>query len=63
MLDAIHDAGVVHHDIRAPNLMVNDDGKVFIVDFDMAELNDEEPVVARERNRLRDLLDGHYVPY
>lgn len=62
VLDGIHDAGVVHRDIRPPNLLVNNAGEVFIIDFDKAELNDDERYFARECTNLRNLLNGHYLP-
>lgn len=60
VLNGIHGAGVVHHDIRPPNLLVNKDGKVFIIDFDKAELNGDESQYAPECHELQALLDGHY---
>lgn len=60
-LDGIHKANVVHNDIRPPNLLVNKDGKVFIADFDKAELSHDEQVFVRERRKLDALLHGGYT--
>lgn len=62
VLDGIHEAGVIHRDIRPPNLLVNQDGRVFVIDFDKAKLCDNESKFASECRDLRCLLDGHYLP-
>lgn len=36
-LKGIHNAGILHTDLRIDNLAVNDKGEVFIIDFDCAE--------------------------
>ncbi|KAH9474859.1 hypothetical protein JR316_0013327 [Psilocybe cubensis] len=36
-LEGIHSARVIHQDLRIDNLMINDAGDVFIIDFDNAE--------------------------
>lgn len=36
-LNGIHNAGIVHTDLRIDNLTINDNGEVFIIDFDCAE--------------------------
>lgn len=60
-LEGIHKADVVHRDIRPPNLLVGKDGKVFIIDFDKAEINHDEQVFTREQRKLGLLLSGRYV--
>lgn len=60
-LDGIHKAGVVHNDIRPPNLLVNKDGKAFIVDFDKAVVTNDEQLFDRERDKLDILMDGEYT--
>lgn len=60
VLEAIHRAGVRHHDPRVENLMVQDDGSVAIIDFDKAELNASESSMAREMAYLNQILNGSY---
>jgi serine/threonine-protein kinase len=36
-LQAIHDAGIVHRDVKSPNIMVDRDGRFRLLDFDLAE--------------------------
>jgi RIO-like serine/threonine protein kinase len=57
---SIHGLGVVHGDVRADNILVSEDGKVWIVDFEFAEIvgNDGECELLEEMNVVRDLLKG-----
>jgi serine/threonine-protein kinase len=36
-LQAIHDAGIVHCDVKSPNIMVDRGGRFRLLDFDLAE--------------------------
>lgn len=58
ILQSIHNAGVRHRDIRPPNLLVNTDGTVSIIDFDRATLNFSEIANQREMYNLECILDG-----
>lgn len=58
----IHRAGVRHRDIRPENLTIDDKGRVFIIDFDMAEISPTEGARSRELIHLTELLDGDYYP-
>nr|GAT51746.1 predicted protein [Mycena chlorophos] len=61
ILDAIHAAGVRHHDLRPLNLLLDDNGEAHIIDFDVAKLDPTEGGKRRERRALEDLLfDGVY---
>lgn len=40
--EAIHGLHVVHSDIRADNVLVADDGRVWVVDFEFARIIDNE---------------------
>ncbi|KDR71713.1 hypothetical protein GALMADRAFT_253434 [Galerina marginata CBS 339.88] len=60
ILNSLHDAYVWHHDIRAENLLINSDNKVFIIDFDRAELNPRDDDIEQELVCMNDLLDGEY---
>jgi RIO-like serine/threonine protein kinase len=38
MIRAVHDHGVDHPDLTAHNVLIDDEGKSFLVDFDNAQL-------------------------
>jgi serine/threonine protein kinase len=60
VFEDIHRAGVRHHDPRLENLMVNDNGRVAVIDFDKAELHASESSKEREMVYVKDILDGEY---
>ncbi|CAB4420657.1 unnamed protein product [Rhizophagus irregularis] len=35
-LNAIHNHGILHNDIRKENILINDNGEVYLIDFGMA---------------------------
>jgi serine/threonine protein kinase len=42
-LEAVHEAGVVHCDVKPANLMISDTGRLVLIDFGVAELSGVEP--------------------
>ncbi|KAF9464919.1 hypothetical protein BDZ94DRAFT_1307629 [Collybia nuda] len=58
----VHTAGIRHRDIRPENLTVDDEGTVFIIDFDMAEMSPTEGARSRELNHMTERLNGNYYP-
>lgn len=42
-LEAVHDAGVVHCDVKPANLMIAESGRLVLIDFGIAELGGGEP--------------------
>ena len=58
----IHEAGVRHYDIRPENLMMDDEGRASIIDFDMAKIKAGKRSRQREFAHLCALLDGDYDP-
>jgi serine/threonine protein kinase len=56
ILESIHDAGILHGNLRLDNLLVNDSGDVAIVDFDEAKQRPDVNLVHKERQFLDGLL-------
>lgn len=61
-MSEIHQAGVRHYDIRPNNLMMDDQGRATIIDFDMAKVTAGKRSRQREFEHLGYLLDGSYDP-
>ncbi|KAF9461070.1 kinase-like domain-containing protein [Collybia nuda] len=55
VMSNIHTVGIRHHDIRPENLTIDDQGRVFIIDFDMAEISPTEGAKSRELSHLTEL--------
>ena len=39
-LEAIHKHGILHNDIREENILINDNGDIYLIDFGMASRAD-----------------------
>jgi predicted Ser/Thr protein kinase len=52
IIDAIHELGIIHNDIKKENILVDENGMVYLIDFGFATLNSCEDTQQDERNRL-----------
>ena len=62
IVNSIHKAKVLHRDLRAWNILVNDAGDLTVIDFDRASVGVASGTdYVHEKKRLKRLLNGHYV--
>ena len=59
--EEIHALGVIHGDVRSENIIISQEGKVWIIDFEFAEIlgdgnGDASSKVAEEMIALKDML-------
>jgi predicted Ser/Thr protein kinase len=52
IIDAIHDRGIIHNDIKKENILVDENGMVYLIDFGLATLNSCHDVQQDERNQV-----------
>ena len=57
-LKAIHAAGVLHGDVRSPNLLIDKFGESSIIDFDQAEKDGSESAQEAELKQLSRILEA-----
>jgi predicted Ser/Thr protein kinase len=63
-LEAIHKHGILHNDIREENILINDKGDLYLIDFGMASREDtkkKRKLFDEEQLKLSQLLDGYIV--
>jgi serine/threonine protein kinase len=63
-LEAIHKHGILHNDIREENILINDKGVLYLIDFGMASREDtkkKRKLFEEEQLKLSQLLDGYIV--
>jgi predicted Ser/Thr protein kinase len=61
-LEAIHKHGILHNDIREENILINDDGDVYLIDFGMASREDtkkKRKLFEEEQLKYSNLLDRY----
>jgi len=52
IIDAIHDRGIIHNDIKKENILVDENGRVYLIDFGFATLNSCEDAQQDEKDRM-----------
>ncbi|MBI4245403.1 MAG: serine/threonine protein kinase, partial [Planctomycetes bacterium] len=45
-LEAVHEYGIIHRDLKPKNIMVGEDGRVYVMDFGIAKSGDSELTVS-----------------
>ena len=63
-LEAIHKHGILHNDIREENILINDNGDIYLIDFGMASREDikkKRKLFDEEQLKYSNLLDRHNV--
>ena len=55
-LDAIHSYGILHNDIKKENILVDEDGSVWLIDFGFATRNDCTTAQEEEKAWLRECI-------
>ncbi|KAF9012798.1 hypothetical protein BDZ89DRAFT_1077380, partial [Hymenopellis radicata] len=61
ILTAIHEAGVLHRDVRSWNIMEDDSGRVRFTDFDRSSLRGKPEDYQAEQERLDRFIEEGYV--
>ncbi|GBC06334.1 hypothetical protein RclHR1_06770017 [Rhizophagus clarus] len=63
-LEAIHKHGILHNDIREENILINDNGDIYLIDFGMASRADtkkKRKLFEDEQLKYSNLLDRYNV--
>jgi predicted Ser/Thr protein kinase len=58
-LRAIHSHGILHNDIQEENILVNEQGEIYIIDFGMSFITDNSEHFYEEECDLSNLLDRY----
>jgi serine/threonine protein kinase len=61
-LEAIHKHGILHNDIREENILIDDNGDVYLIDFGMASRADKKKkrkLFEEEQLKYSNLLDRY----
>ncbi|CAI2191331.1 12176_t:CDS:1, partial [Funneliformis geosporum] len=61
-LEAIHKHGILHNDIREENILINNNGDVYLIDFGMASREDakkKRKLFEEEHLKYSNLLDRY----
>ena len=61
ILSEIHQAGVLHRDIRSWNLLVDESERISFADFDRASFHAKDDDYVKEKERLDKFIEGIYI--
>jgi hypothetical protein len=57
-LDRIHNKGIMHNDIKLSNMIIDDSGNIYFIDFGFATKSTSIEDMKKERNNLQKWLEG-----
>ena len=60
-LKIIHSNNILHNDIREENILVNDEGNIFFIDFGKSIINDDKKLFHQEESKLSCLLNCYII--
>ena len=63
-LEAIHKHGILHNDIQKENILISDNGNIYLIDFRMASRKDvkkKRKLFDEEQLKYSNLLDRYKV--
>ena len=60
-LKIIHSHNILHNDIRKENILVNDEGNIFFIDFGKSIITDKKKLFFQEKSELSRLLNCYIV--
>jgi len=58
-LKIIHSHNILHNDIRKENILVNEKGDIYIIDFGMSIVTDKKKLFRQEESELSCLLNRY----
>ena len=56
-IDAMHNRENIHNDIKKENILVDENGMVYLIDFGFATLNSCKDAQQEERNKMLECIE------
>ena len=58
IIDAIHNRGIIHNDIKTENILIDENGLVYLIDFGFATVNSCKDAQQDERNQMLTCIES-----
>ena len=58
IIDAIHNRGIIHNDIKKENILIDENGLVYLIDFGFATVNSCKDAQQDERNQMLTCIES-----